>query len=582
MDSHTALCHEFLRKMAIPGYKQTFILGCFAKRVTIRSQQIRALNLVHALRQTNILGPGRKASVIGGGFAGMTAAAAALQTGAEVTLLEKSVSSLSLQRNCRHRFLHPHIYDWPSDGSDNQDANLPLLNWRAGTAEVVVDSIDNQFKAIRQQFSSSYHEVFGVTSVNVLPAGVVLWGQPDTNKRQDFDVVILAVGFGMEKGEPDASYWADNGIDLTTEDSPAVKVLVSGGGDGALTDLMRLCIADFRHDRVLATLAASPNIGEMRRRVLEIENSLESRDPAFLSRSYQSSDLQLGTSLKRRTLTVYWAAGSTEMFTSNSSALNRFIVAQLFHAGAFKPTPWGRVERVQTLANRLIEVTFATGHTETFHRVVQRHGPHSTLEDDFPDIAKAAEGIRRDWSGSQSDWTNRFLLEGEPSGVEPQSPIPDDTHRLALEAIGASGYNVSSMVNLETIFVVVGDGFWQEVLDRPAAQLLKEAIDRLGDRRFRRAFVLPHIAWLNTPQIHANAVLSVGGPVVNPLTELLKDKNAYQVTSGVWGAWEIHSGLPRVALWGDDPDGADKTLRSVKSYLDRPAGLEAFLRQSWK
>jgi hypothetical protein len=266
MDSHIALCHEFLRKMAVPGYRNTFVLGSFAKRVTIRSQQVRALNLIYSLTKTSELNSGDKVAVIGAGFAGLTAAAAAMREGYSVTVLERSLSRLSLQRNCRHRYLHPHIYDWPAAGSLNLNADLPVLDWKADTAESVVRQVDDQFDSAQGSARAAYREVFKAESINILPAGTLLWSESNATRREDFAAVILAVGFGLETGGPDASYWADSSLDFSALDNPNMKLLVSGSGDGALTDLMRLCIMNFRHDQVLSTLTSASSLEDVRMR----------------------------------------------------------------------------------------------------------------------------------------------------------------------------------------------------------------------------------------------------------------------------------------------------------------------------
>src|SRR5580658_6737325 len=103
MDLHAIGCTELLTKMAIPGYKNTYALGLFAKRVTVRSQQLRALYLIHSLLATNRIAKNSSVLVIGAGFAGVTAAAASVRARCKVTVLERSQSRLSLQRNCRHR-----------------------------------------------------------------------------------------------------------------------------------------------------------------------------------------------------------------------------------------------------------------------------------------------------------------------------------------------------------------------------------------------------------------------------------------------------------------------------------------------
>src|SRR5712692_2890798 len=80
---------EVLDLMAVPEWSGIYVLGCFARYVTVYSQQVRALNLVYGLYKTDKLNGSSRIVVIGGGAAGLTAAVAAARLGATVTLLEK-------------------------------------------------------------------------------------------------------------------------------------------------------------------------------------------------------------------------------------------------------------------------------------------------------------------------------------------------------------------------------------------------------------------------------------------------------------------------------------------------------------
>ena len=89
--------------------------------------------------------PGERASIaiIGGGFAGLTAAAALIKKGvhAEITIFEQRDTLLPLQHGSDTRWLHPRIYDWPADDSESAVADLPVLNWTAARASDVAAQI---------------------------------------------------------------------------------------------------------------------------------------------------------------------------------------------------------------------------------------------------------------------------------------------------------------------------------------------------------------------------------------------------------------------------------------------------------
>src|SRR5262249_40190809 len=72
-------------------------------------------------------------------------------------------------------------------------------------------------------------------------------------KSDSFDVVVLTVGFGVER-DTTQSYWRNETIGQPSLDQPRRAYLVSGQGDGAMIDLLRLRISEFRQDRILDQL----------------------------------------------------------------------------------------------------------------------------------------------------------------------------------------------------------------------------------------------------------------------------------------------------------------------------------------
>jgi len=452
-----------------------------------------------------------------------------------------------------------------------------VLNWQANMADEVVKLIDVQFTTL---LSEGIKETFGVSPVLVRPNGTAIWHDGNGNISERFDTLILAIGFGVEPEMPgSASYWDDPSLDRERDGESEMKILISGRGDGALTDLMRSCLLNFRHDEILKDFAVAPGFDEAKNRVMEIEKALDSNDTAVLSSSYLDKSLDLGLKLQLRKWKVYWSPGSEEMFTPNSSALNRFIVSQLFHAGAYKILMQGKTTKVDPLTRGGLKATFSTGHSADYDIVIQRHGPRAALERDFPQLANACAQMRGQWKSASSDWTDRMLLETEsPGESHGMAPIADPRDTEDVDAALSAKYKITGVANRETVIVVVGTGFWPELLDRRAAQVIQDAVNSQGKTRFQRAIILSDGAWEKTPEVHENPVISVGGPKSNRLTEQLKDDNQYEPEPGIFGSWKRYFGMPRVALWGGDPRS---TRRAVARYVENPDGLSAFLRQSW-
>ena len=81
-----------LNWLCVPNWTGVYVLGCFARHVTVRSQQVRALNLVYSLHEEFGL-EGKSVAIIGAGAAGLTAAAAALMTGRGLRYSKKGIAN---------------------------------------------------------------------------------------------------------------------------------------------------------------------------------------------------------------------------------------------------------------------------------------------------------------------------------------------------------------------------------------------------------------------------------------------------------------------------------------------------------
>ncbi len=62
--------HALIQHMEVPGEPGVFVLGCFERRVTLYSQQVRALNLVHSLFAEGRLREGDRVAIVGAGRPG--------------------------------------------------------------------------------------------------------------------------------------------------------------------------------------------------------------------------------------------------------------------------------------------------------------------------------------------------------------------------------------------------------------------------------------------------------------------------------------------------------------------------------
>lgn len=150
----------------------------------------------------------------------------------------------------------------------------------------------------------------------------------------------------------------------------------------------------------------------------------------------------------------------------------------------------------------------------------------------------------------------------------------------------------ASVIDRETIILVVGTNIISELLDRSAAELLRDHIDQRGaPYAFRRGVIVTHEGWYSEAEfIRNNAVIAIGGPKTNRLTEEFdtwvpgpgEHPGKYSIPGpgDRRGFFRKNSmGLPQVALWGKT---ANDTRETVEHYIREPMGLKVFLGMCWK
>jgi hypothetical protein len=423
-----------LEVMSVPGYAGVYVLGCFARYVTIYSQQVRALNLIDALCKAGHLSRRSEIAIIGAGIAGLTAAAGAAVRGVKVRVFEmedapsKAQGLMPLQRNSRQRMVHPHIYDWPIASQLQDGDKLPskagfsIMDWEADIASDVVRDLEKKFEEIRQATGDRIHlEANPVRGLRIepheQPPVLVYWDGHE--ERAVFTAVILAVGFGREKGMGSSlSYWTDDGLDGV--EAKHGKWLVSGYGDGALTDLMRLCTADFKHSTVLSEfIKAVPE--HVKTELLDAE-----RKGHNLSEAYRKAAGKMSPDLSLRGTSVDLNCTETQLFSPRSSILNRLIAAYLLNKGAFTllEKDSGKIKTPPKRdAGKFVVEFEERGVSRHYDGVVIRHGPISALREHFEPIWKACADIREAWQAlpQGSDWTRVPRWNDKDFSFDPSS-----------------------------------------------------------------------------------------------------------------------------------------------------------------
>jgi hypothetical protein len=416
---------RILHAMRPTGWTGLYVVGSFERRITVFTEQARALTLVRALFDAGGLEARNRVGIVGGGAAGVTAAVAAATKGCSVTLYDDRDSVISLQAAAHHRFLHPHLYDWPEPGCELEDAGLPLLNWRADNASKVVDQLRQEFQRHRHELGDrlSYRPGSNITDVRQEHGErrVRLIGN-DVAINEDFHVVLLAAGYGLERSPfpqaPTPSYWSGDNLDGPFS-SPR-RILVSGSGDGGLIDTARAAIRStpgdsaFRHDHAVRTLTANLGFRKLAEEMQEIDREARRSESlghtVNLAQQYRSlkPDDSLRSELvrlRRSDTEVKFNFRSDSVFDLQSSLLNRLLVHLLLEAGIVR-RKFGAVTDVKPSpadANKK-RVQFdrrddLSGDSD-FDLVILRYGPvEGRFIDRFPNLVESC----RELSGKVSE-----------------------------------------------------------------------------------------------------------------------------------------------------------------------------------
>jgi hypothetical protein len=256
-----------------------YIVGCLERRVTLYSQQVRALNLVHALIETGKLTATKKIAVVGAGAAGLTAAAAIVRAFPDIRTLdvyERMPELLHLQTASHSRSLHPHLYDWPTPGAMQPRADLPVLDWSAGPASQVAETLLADFERITGSSWLRTHTEHTVERVDEFVSGGCRLRIANVGTvGPQYDLCLLTIGYGMERyierGE-NVSYWNPSyWVGPLRGPQDRFTLVVSGNGDGGLVDFLFAAFDGRTHDDILSLVIDRSDLGPVVEELLKIE-----------------------------------------------------------------------------------------------------------------------------------------------------------------------------------------------------------------------------------------------------------------------------------------------------------------------
>ena len=428
--------HDIIEGAKVSNRTNFYVLGCYDKRITFYSQQVRALSLVYALHELGFLKNDPRIAVIGAGAAGLTVAAAIAAQG-RVVLFETARELLPLQSGATRRKLDPHIYDWPSAYAADPIANLPILDWEAGPARIVRGDVVVEFEDIAARMGGRLEKRTGHQVKQIRPVDKTyevvydrLDNAPGGGPQQDlsdrFDMIFLAIGYGLEPNETipglnNTSYWSDAGVpspEFAARPSP--RFFISGNGDGGLIDLVAAASRDFDHSAMIRLITAHPGIGEITNDLVQIDirarNALAGGMPFNIYDTYEAEirdrieENGLVREVVRRLrpgIQLTLQTDRIEVFNVNTSILNRIAAFATIKACqntdqcSFTHVPRQNVTRVNPVEGAADQPTYildCDGVRVEADEVIIRRGPkRGEIRQPFLDILDDYENTHDRW-----------------------------------------------------------------------------------------------------------------------------------------------------------------------------------------
>jgi hypothetical protein len=390
---------EILDLALVPGISPAiYTIGMAASRITIADQQRRAVNIIWALLREGRVAAGDRIAIVGGGVAGITAAAYALKQHLRATVFEKFDDPFAIQQGSG-RWIHPNIYEWPVDGWSYEQTSLPCMNWRAGTAGQVVAQLRKEWLALVDTDGLEWKPRTEIVGVERGTAGDMLVDLSGT-KHGPYSCLILAAGFGEEATRPEFDgkpYWRDD--DLHQRLRSGGTALVSGCGDGGLIDAIRIALRDFQHEWLATAATRAANDPAFVSSLLRIERNTpafpdgDALTKATLAITAPAPVTSLIKAQLRPNTSVILNAGREGPFTRAACLINRFIIAELIKLGIVTYMS-GKLDSAAIRRERGRFALTIEGSTLDVDLIVVRHGPVVRPLAHFPAVDSALAPVR--------------------------------------------------------------------------------------------------------------------------------------------------------------------------------------------
>jgi hypothetical protein len=239
--------------------------GRSRNNISILHQQARCINLSWALVRTGEVMNGSVVGIVGGGFSALTLAVSlAIQKRCIVYIYEKEERLLDRFRRSPYRYISTNLNarDLPvrfSPRNSKPIYNPPIFKWSEGTASEVAHRWLREFQTYYTRLPIFLQTASEVTALRHDKKQNKVELKVTTGKRparwDPVDIAIVATGFGNEHNPfdiEDWSYWR-SGSPLQYrpgQRKAKERVLLSGGGDSTIVELMHYVFLDFEHEHM--------------------------------------------------------------------------------------------------------------------------------------------------------------------------------------------------------------------------------------------------------------------------------------------------------------------------------------------
>jgi len=253
----------------------SFEIGGILSPVSIRDQMIRGRWIIDRSIEAGLIMTGERLLLVGAGVAGVTAAIEGARRGISVTLIDTAAAAFLRQAGCSSRLVDPTQYDWPVDHWPNPQfpwtwPAMPLP-WTAGRANILAISWRLALAAAMFRYGPLLDVRFS-TGLAGFPSVVYRSATPELRAvfipggSEYFKIAVSTVGFGTERTSlgtfSSYRFWDTDPLERPDYGLPGISpsILISGGGDGALQDFIRVSTTASSARQIYDALPLMPNL----------------------------------------------------------------------------------------------------------------------------------------------------------------------------------------------------------------------------------------------------------------------------------------------------------------------------------